>query len=50
MESQPRNPEFRNKPENFHPWNPDDLDLHCFKKKDQSGFSKTKVKQAKSNI
>ena len=22
MESQPKNPEFRNKPENFHPWFP----------------------------
>ena len=21
MESQPQNPEFRNNPENFHPWN-----------------------------
>ena len=24
MESQPQNPEFRNYPENFHPW------THCF--------------------
>ena len=22
MESQPQNPEFRNNPENFHPWTP----------------------------
>ena len=27
MESQPQNPEFRNNPENFHPWI-SDLDLN----------------------
>ena len=26
MESQPQNPEFRNNPENFHPWRPGSSD------------------------
>ena len=32
MESQPKNPEFRNNPENFHPW------YQIFKKKKKMRF------------
>ena len=32
MESRPKNPKFRNNPENFHPWLYDNLEIPLFKK------------------